>query len=186
MEDRQIVELYWERSEQAITATADKYGRLCHYIAHNILHNDLEAEECVNDTYFKAWNAIPPEKPDALSPFLARITRNLALNRYQANRAKKRGGGQVEFVLDEWSDCLPEQQSRERIVDDIALADAFNRFLASLSKEHRKIFVRRYWFMSTIQEIAEGFSMSESKVKMILLRTRRKLKEFLEKEGIEV
>ena len=186
MEDRQIVELYWERSEEAIAATADKYGRLCHYIAHNILHNDLEAEECVNDTYLKVWNAIPPEKPDTLSPFLARITRNLALNRYQANKTQKRGGGQVELVLDEWSDCLPEQQNRDILADDIALADVFNRFLALLSKEHRKIFVRRYWFMSTIQEIAEGFSMSESKVKMVLLRTRKKFKKFLEKEGIEV
>ena len=186
MDDLQIIELYWERSETAISETAHKYGRLCHYIAYNILHDDWDAEECVEDAYWKAWNVMPPERPKVLSAFLGRIVRNMALNRYESNTAQKRGGGRTQLVLGEWMDCVPEHRDQDHLADDIALTEAFNRFLASLPTEHRKLFVRRYWFMSSIQDIAASFSMGESKVKMILLRTRRKLKEFLEREGIEV
>lgn len=184
MEDKQIISLYWERSENAISATADKYGRYCHTIAFNILHDYENSEECVNDTYFNAWNTIPPQRPGKLRAFLGKITRNLALNRWGQYHAEKRGGGQVPLVLEELRECVPA--SGEQVADELALVEILNQFMGTISAERRKIFMRRYWYMDTIKEIAESYSMGESAVKMALLRSRNELKQLLEKEGFDL
>ena len=184
MDDKQIIDLYWARSEHAITETDRKYGKLCNRIAYNILGNPQDSEECVNDTYLKAWGTIPPKKPVKLSAFLGKITRNLALKRYEAYAAEKRGGGEVPVALDELAECIPDPNSVERMVDNRILADKLNVFLEGLSPEARKIFMRRYWEVCSIQEIAEIYGLSESKVKVTLFRTRGKLRSFLEQEGI--
>lgn len=184
MDDKPILDLYWARSENAISETANKYGRYCHYIAFNILGSNEDSEECVNDTYLKAWETIPPRRPDRLSAFLGKITRNLSLDRYKYYTANKRGHGQVSVVLDELLECVPQIGSEERMVDDLVLTEALNRFLASLQAEARNIFMRRYWYLSSVKEIAADFHISESKVKMSLSRSLNKLKTLLEKEGI--
>ena len=175
MDDKQILDLYWERSEVAISETSKKYGKYCRYIAFNILHNDEDSEECVNDTYLRAWNSIPPNRPSVLKTFLGKITRNLSLDRYELLNAKKRNGGQMSLIFDEIQECIPSLDSTENIVEEIALTDILNRFLSSLSLEQRKIFMRRYWYLSPIKEI-----------KMSLFRSRNELKKLLEKEGISV
>lgn len=184
MDDKQILELYNERSETAISETAEKYGKYCHYIAYNILYNMQDSEECVNDTYLKAWQSIPPHYPNKLSTYLGKITRNLALNRYKYYNRLKRGEGQTELVLDELLECVPATESTEQAVEEKILVEVLNRFLNDLPEEKMKIFMRRYWYMSPIKEIADDFAMGESKVKMILSRSRSKLKQLLEKEGI--
>lgn len=186
MDAQQIVELYWARAEHAITETTQKYGRYCHSIAFNILHNDEDSEECVNDTYLNAWNSIPPHRPAVLKAFLGKLTRNLALNRYKQCTAEKRGNGQIPLILDELHECLPAAENTERILDDMVLTDVLNRFLASLPVEQRRIFMRRYWYMRSVKEIAADYGLSESKVKMSLLRARNELKRRLEKEGITI
>ena len=186
MDDKQIVDLYWERSEAAITETSKKYGRYCHHIAFNVLHNNEDSEECVNDTYLSAWNSMPPHRPSVLKTFLGKLTRNISLNKYKQLTAEKRGNGQVALIIDELRECLPTTEGTENIVDDMVLADVFNRFLASLTVEKRRIFIRRYWYMSSVKEIAADYGMSESKVKMSLLRSRNELKHLLEKEGISI
>lgn len=186
MDDKQILDLYWERSEAAISETSKKCGKYCRYIASNILHNDEDSEECVNDTYLRAWNSIPPNRPSVLKTFLGKITRNLSLDRYELLNAKKRNGGQMSLIFDEIQECIPSLDSTENIVEEIALTDILNRFLSSLSLEQRKIFMRRYWYLSPIKEIATEYGMSESKIKMSLFRSRNELKKLLEKEGISV
>lgn len=186
MDDLQIVELYWERSESAIASTAEKYGRYCHSIAFNILRDDSDAEECVNDTYLGAWNSIPPQRPNRLQAYLGRITRNSALNRYKRSAAEKRGGGQVELALSELEMCVPQGMSVEETVENRLIAASIDRFLFSKSREKRGIFVRRYWYLSSIKEIAGDFGMSESKVASMLMRMRSELKKHLEKEEIRL
>ena len=185
MEDYQIVDLYWARSESAITETAAKYGRYCYSIAYGILRDDEDCKECVNDTWMSAWGAMPDQRPNRLPPFLGRITRNLSLKRWERKSAEKRGAGQVPLALDELGDCIPVEGDADRIADDIALTDALNKFLASLSEDKRKIFMRRYWYFSPVAQIAADYGISESRVKMTLLRCRNELKKFLEKEGVE-
>lgn len=184
MEDNQIIDLYWARSENAITETADKYGKYCHYIAFNILHNTEDSEECVNDTYMKAWGVMPPQRPNRLSTFLGKITRNLSLDKYKRYTTEKRGFGQTALALEELEESLSSPDNVEQIVDGMALTELLNIFLADLSPEARKIFMRRYWYFSSIKEIVADYKISESKVKMSLLRSRNELKYFLEKEGI--
>ena len=184
MEDKQIIDLYWTRSESAIAETDIKYGKLCHRIAFNILSNYQDSEECVSDTYLKVWSVIPPKRPVKLPAFLGKITRNLALNRYEKYTAVKRGGGEVPVALDELSECIPDPNSVERKVDDRILTDKLNTFLEGLPPDARKIFMRRYWEVCSIREIAEIYGISESKVKVSLFRTRGKLRSFLEQEGI--
>lgn len=184
MEDRQIIELYNKRSEAAISETADKYGKYCHYVAYNILFNEQDSEECVNDTWLRAWNTIPPQQPDRLSTFLGKITRNLALDKYKYYNREKRGGGQTALVLDELNECLPAMDSTEQAVNDRFLVEVLNDFLRSLPADKRQMFVRRYWYLSSVSEIAKDYGISESNAKVILLRIRSKLKKALEKEGI--
>ncbi len=184
MDDTQIVDLYWARSHMAIQASSQKYGGLCQSIAMNILGDRRDVEECVNDTWLGAWNAMPPQRPAALSTFLGRITRNLALDRWRQAHAKKRGGGEVTVALEEVQACVPAPGGVEAAVDDMALTDALNRFLLSLPQEPQRFFVQRYWYLCSIREIANNCGASAGKVKMSLLRSRQALQTFLEKEGI--
>ena len=186
MEDSKIVDLYWSRSENAITETNKKYGRYCYYIAYQILCSHEDAEEVVSDTYLKTWNTIPPKKPDPLKPYVGTISRNEALDRYDKRNAEKRGEGQLAVALDELSECVSDHKRNEDIDSSIDLQNALNKFIASLNFKTRNIFVRRYWYMSSVSEIAEDFRMKESNVKMLLMRTRNKLKVYLEKEGFKV
>ncbi|MBO5701024.1 MAG: sigma-70 family RNA polymerase sigma factor [Clostridia bacterium] len=185
MEDKQIVELYWARSEAAISETEKKYGRYCHYIAYGILGNDEDAKEVVNDTYLKLWNTIPPHRPDPLKPYVGTLCRQLALDAYKSQNAQKRGG-QMTLALDELSECIPDTDNGEDIGESVALSDVLTRFIRSLPEKTRKIFVRRYFYMSSVAEIAKDFSMKESNVTMHLLRTRKKLEQFLKKEGFDL
>jgi RNA polymerase sigma-70 factor (ECF subfamily) len=186
MTDEKIVELYWERSEEAIKETDKQYGRYFHYIAKEILQDEEDAKEIVNDTYLKAWNSIPPERPNPLKAFLGRITRQLSLNRLEQNKAQKRGGGQYLLALDELAECIPDGSGSEDLASNIDLTDAINRFLRSLPIEQRRVFIKRYWYMSSITDTATSFGMSESKVTSILFRVRNKLKEHLTKEGFDL
>lgn len=185
MEDKQIVDLYWARSEDAIAETGKKYGRYCHYIAYRILNDNEDAAEIVNDTYLRTWNTVPPCRPDSLKAYVGRISSNLALDRYDEKNAQKRGGGELPSVLDELAECVPDRASGDDIASDAALSDVLNRFLRSLPTRTRDMFVRRYWYVSPISEIARDYSMKESAVAMLMLRTRKKLKIFLSKEGFE-
>ena len=184
MEDKQIVDLYFERSESAITETEKKYGRYCHYIAYRILENDEDAKEIVNDTYLKTWNTVLPNRPDPLKPYVGMISRQLALNAYEEQHTQKRG--QITLVLDELAECLPGDEEDWDVVSGVALHDSLNTFLRGLPLKTRNIFIRRYWYTSSIAEIAEEYSMKESAVAMLLLRTRIKLKTHLQKEGFNV
>ena len=186
MEDKDIIGLYFERSEEAINETALKYSTLLSHIAFGILGSREDAEECVNDTYMQAWNSIPPSQPKRLSAFLGKITRNLSLNRYDLLTAKKRGGGSKELALEELEECIPSTGDLQRQVEDAELAELINLFLDKLNRESRIIFMRRYWYFCTVREIAEDMCIGESKVKMSLLRTRKKLRQFLEKQGVSL
>ena len=179
-----IIDLYLERSESAINETALKYGNYCSKIAMNILHNKEDSEECVNDTYLKTWDSIPPQQPTKFSAFLGRITRNLSFNKYKARNTQKRGGSDMELLLSELEDCIPSESSVEMEYEAGQTAKIIDRFLTASTPENRILFVRRYWYTDSIADIAERFSMSESKVKSSLLRTRNKLKDYLEKEGV--
>ena len=188
MTDQEIIELYFARSESAIDETARKYGSYCSYIAMNILYNKEDSEECVNDTWLHTWNAIPPTRPSILRTFLGKITRNLALNIYEKQTVAKRGNGETSAVLDELSECIADTKCDrpEDIPDKITLTDCINRFLETQSADSRKIFVRRYWYMAPISEIAAEYGFSESKVKMTLSRMRASLLKDLEREDIAV
>ena len=185
MEDRAIVDLYWERDERAIRETQKKFERYCHRIAYNILSSDEDAEECVNDTYLRAWESIPPQRPSVLSAFLGKITRNLALNRYFYNRAEKRAAG-IDAALEELEECIPDPIASADPTDEIHIGACINRFLAALPAETRILFVRRYWYLYSIKDLSRSEGISEAQVKTTLYRTRLRLKEFLEKEGIHV
>jgi RNA polymerase sigma-70 factor (ECF subfamily) len=184
VDDLQIIDLFWARAETAISETGKKYGRYCHSIAYRILHNEEDSEECVSDTYLKAWDSIPPRRPETLKLFLGKITRNLSLDRYEQRTAAKRGDGEIPLALEELRECVPAVEGAEHIVEDIALAELFDQFLAGLSEEGRRLFVLRYWHLYSIGEIAAICKVSESKVKMSLMRNRNKLRQLLEKEGI--
>lgn len=184
MEDNKIIDLYWKRSESAIAETDKKYGRYCNTIAFNILHNREDAEECVNDTYFKVWGVIPTLRPLKFAAFIGRITRNLSLNKYEYYNAQKRGQGETQAVFEELQGCIAGSESVEDAIDDMLLTEKLNCFLERLPTVKRKVFMRRYWYLSSIKDIATDYQMSESKVKMLLLRTRNALKEYLEREGI--
>ena len=186
MDDRQIIALYNERSEAALSETATKYGKYCRTIAYNILYNEEDSEECVNDTWLRAWEAIPPQYPSKLSAFLGKITRNLALDRYRHNNAQLRGAGQVPLALEELMSCIPVHDDPALVLDQQFTAELINSFLAALPSESRRVFIRRYWYFSTVREIAFDFHMTQSKVKTLLYRTRQQLKAFLEQKGVYI
>lgn len=186
MNDEQIIDLYWSRKEEAIMETSRKYGKYCSTIAYQILHNKEDSEECVNDAYMKVWEAIPPQRPKVLSAFLGKITRNLALNRYKYYTTEKRGFGQITLALEELQECISAKCDTGKVIEDELLVDILNSFLAALTPKNRKIFMRRYWYMSSIKEIAADYKLSESDVKMTLYRTREELKKVLKKEGVQV
>jgi len=185
VDDNGIINLYWQRSEQAIKETEIKYGKLCMHLARNILLSFEDAEECVNDTYLGAWNAIPPEKPNVLCAFITRITKNLALKKIEYNTAQKRNP-EVEVSLTELDDCISGVENVEHQYEVQVLAKCISDFLRVQNYESRNVFIRRYWFYDSICDIATRFSMSESKVKSMLFRTRNKLKIYLVKEGIHI
>ncbi|MBP3922147.1 MAG: sigma-70 family RNA polymerase sigma factor [Ruminiclostridium sp.] len=180
MDDKKIIGLYFSRDETAISETDKKYGKLCRYIAYHILYNEQDSEECVNDTYLRAWSNMPPKKPDVLSAFLGRITRNIALNRALYDNAKKRGGEFLQ-ISDE---ALEIVSGNDDYCENMAIKEAINGFLAKLPLRTRVIFMRRYWYMSSIKEIAEDYGTPEGTVKSILSRTRQEFKNHLLKEGI--
>ena len=186
MEDARIVDLFWGRDEAALTETESKYSRYCHTIANNILHNDEDAQECVNDVFLAAWNAIPPHKPEKLSTFLAKITRRIALNRWRDLRTDRRGGGNIETSLSELEECIPSGMDVDEALNAEELTSIFKAFLATLPADERRVFVRRYWFFDSIASIAKRYGFSESKTKMMLKRTRDKLAVRLKKEGVWV
>ena len=183
MDDLKIVELFLARNEEAIAEAQKKYSRYCDYIASNILESREDAEECVNDTLLRAWNSIPPAKPQNLKSYLGTITRNLALDRHDRNNAKKRSA--VSLVFDEISECIPEATSSD-ITEELALKNALNEFLLKIGESKRIIFLQRYWYLSSVKDIAENNGLSENNVKVMLMRLRAKLKKFLEKEGINL
>ncbi len=185
MTDEQIISLYFARSEEAIAATGQQYGGYCKEIAMRILQDVWDSEECVNDTYLQVWNRVPPTRPRSLKCFLGRITRNLALKRLDKRAAQKRGGGQAALSLEELGEVIADSETVETQVDEKALLWLLNRFVGSLPKEKRVVFVARYWHLYSIEEIAARLNLSESKVKSILFRVRNDLKVRLRKEGIE-
>ena len=186
MDDQKIIELYFQRSEDAIAETDKKYGSYCFSIARNILADREDAKETVNDTYAACWKAIPPHRPNSLSAFLGKITRCISLNRYQASHTAKRGGGQVTLALEELSECIPARQNVESAMAEKELSKMLNAFVRKLPENERKVFLCRYWYLEPIAVIAKRFAFSESKVKSMLFRIRNKLRAELEKEGIVV
>ena len=186
MDDQQIINLYLNRNEQAISESSAKYGRYCTRIAMNVLRNSEDSEECVNDTWMASWNSIPPQVPRILKAFFGKITRNLSLKKWEAEHAAKRGGGEVPLVLDELQECVEDQRIAGWSADGAVIKDVLNDFLKDLPEDARRLFVRRYFEMEPVKDLASDFGFSESKVKMTLLRTRKQLAVRLLKEGIEV
>ena len=180
MEDKKIIELYFARNEQAIAETDRKYGAYCRAIAYRILEDRLDSEEVANDTYLRLWNTIPPQKPDPLKSYAGRISRNLALDVYDAKHAGKRTG--VTLALEELAECLPTRDGEE-IGESAALSDSISRFILSLSEREKIIFVRRYFYCESTANIARRFELKEPNVLVILSRTRKALKKALQKGG---
>lgn len=180
MTDEKIIALYFSRDESAIAETADKYGRMLTSVSYGILSSIPDAEECVNDTYLRTWNTVPPTRPRSLSSFLTKIVRNLSIDRYRKNRGIAEMNASV--LIDELSECIPDGDGDP--TEELALSLAINSFIGSLAKRERKIFVKRYFFAKETEDIAREEGLSLSNVKIILYRTRLALKEKLEKEGI--
>lgn len=184
MEDAKIIELYWARNEDAICETDAAYGRKLHTLSHNILRSREDSEECVSDTYLKTWQVIPPQRPKYFFAFLAAICRHLSLNKLDWKAAAKRNA-EVVTLTEEMAMCIPDTRV-ERNLEGKELGRLLNTFLENLPKESRLIFLRRYWYVDTIAEIAQRYGITESKVKMQLSRTRSKLSDYLAKEGVSV
>ena len=183
MEDKQIIALYFRRSEQAIRETAAKYGSYLSNIAYNILYNRQDAEECVSDTYLAAWDRIPPTKPNYLSVFLGNITRNLSIDRWRKSQAVKRGKGQLPLALHELENTLFSEQDLEEELMQQELTETIEAFLRTLPTQDRRIFICRYWYLDPIPDIARQFDLVQTKVKSSLTRSRRKLKAYLIEKG---
>ncbi len=184
MEDKAIVDLYWKRSDRAIPETECKYGNYCYTVAMRIVNNYEDAEECVNDTWLGAWNSMPENRPSYLGPYLAKLTRWLSLTKMKTQNRLKRGGNQVTLSLEELDTELGDGSDLAKQIELKDLSDFLNLFLKGLPADERKVFLARYWYAASIHEISEKNNWSESKVKSMLLRTRRKLKKALEVEGL--
>lgn len=181
--DSEIIELFNSRDEKAISAASSKYGRYCSAVAMNILGNRQDAEECLNDALLKAWESIPPAKPDNLPGYLAKITKNISLNRYRSAHTEKRGSGGLDSVYEELSECVPDKNNVERNYEHKELIEAINAFLAKLPADKRDIFVLRYWNCMSVSEVAARVGISENRAAVELFRTRKKLVKYLEKRG---
>ncbi len=186
MEDKEIIKLYLDRNEKAIAATSEKYGSYCKTISVNILKNDEDAEECVNDTYMKTWNAIPPQIPVIFSAFLGKIVRNISFNKYRHNNSQKRGGSEMPLILDELGEIVSGKESVEDEIDKKELLRDINGFLNSISEYKRGIFIRRYWYSNKVSDIAQRYGRSENSVSVELNRIRKKLSDHLLKRGYEL
>ncbi len=182
MTDEEIIEIYWQREEQAIRESDLKYGAYCFSIANHILRSPEDSEECVNDTWLRAWHAMPPKRPKKLKFYFAKITRNLALNQYKAKMAQKRGGGEVPLILDELSECISDPDGVESEYLARELGNAIRRFVRSLPELECNIFVRRYFYSEEIEEIAKRYGLTVHNTTVMLCRTRKKLRRHLEKE----
>lgn len=184
MDDEAIIELFYDRSEQAIRELDEKYGKVCHNLAYNILHSSQDAEECVNDAYLGIWNAIPPARPNPLLAFLSRIVRNLSLMRYHADRTAKRGGGNYTLALEELEDCLTSSHMVEQDLEEQELVRLIEDFLDTLSLENRVLLLRRYWFSDSYGEIAKRTGLSAKNVSVRLTRIRKQLRRYFEERGV--
>ena len=178
MNDERIIELFFERSEQAIKELDDKYGKVFHSLSYNILNNQQEAEECVNDAYLGTWNAIPPANPNPLCAFVCKIVRNISLKRYEQNTAAKRNS-HYDIAMEELEDCLASTTAIEEEIAERELTEIIESFLDSLSKENRVIFLRRYWFSDTYTDIAKQVGLTEKNISVRLTRIRKELREYL-------
>ena len=185
MDDSQIVSLYWQRNEEAIDRTEKKYGQYLTTIAYNILSDREDSRESVNDTYLAAWDSMPPHKPDILSSYLGKITRNLALSRYRERLAYKRGGGEASLALEELNDCVPSRFSVEDEAAARELGRRLNAFVATLGQEERDVFISRYWFGAPIALICERTGSKSGRIKSLLHRTRRRLLDYLEEDALD-
>ena len=183
MNDEDIIELYWSRSENAISETDKKYRQSCMSVANNILNDISDSEECVNDTYLTAWNTIPPQRPKYFPAFLFKIVKNTAITRFYYNHREKRRK-EVSVSFDELDECVADASVTDDTVNLREIADAINEFLSGLSREKRVVFVRRYWYYDSISQIAQLCGISEEKTKSMLMRIRNKLKDFLQKRGL--
>ena len=183
MQDYEIIALYWARDQRAIPETSERYGGYCAAIARNILYDAEDTEECVNDTWLSAWNAMPPHRPSILSTFLGRLTRNLAINRWQKRAAGKRGGGETALILDELENCVSGAEDTEDAVIRQELLAAVNEFLRHLPERKRQIFLCRYWYSDSVADIAARFGMKENAVSKTLSRVRKDLRSDLTKRG---
>lgn len=186
LDDSEIIGMLFDRDESALTALSKKYGSYCASIANNILRNREDSEECVNDTYMKTWESIPPEKPRILSAFLAKITRNLAIDRYRRDHSKKRGGDDMELIFEELEECVSDGSSVEATAERREILAAVNRFLGRLSAKNRIMFVSRYCYCESVHDIAARFGVKENNVSVSLNRTRAQLREYMKKEGYEL
>ena len=184
-EDSRIIELYFERNESAVAETDKKYGAYCMTVSKNILGNEEDAKECLNDTYLAAWNSIPPKIPEKLSLFLGKITRNLSLNRYRKNETKKRGGGTADIVFDEIGEIISGSENPEEKFERKEIIGAVNEFLRTLPEEKRSIFICRYWYFDSIEDIAARFGKKESGIYSSLERTRKNLWKYLSERGFK-
>lgn len=183
MEDEKILDLYWERNETAITETDHKYGSYCYSISYRILSNHLDSEECVNDTWLKAWNTVPPNRPQHLKLFLAKIVRNLSFDRYKAKNVQKRKTEGFHVILDELEDCIIAPSDVETEIECRELSKAISVFLQNLTQKERQIFLLRYFTVESMEEISKHCGIKEKTIFVILSRTRKKLKKYLLKEG---
>ena len=184
MEDAEIVDLYWQRDQQAIAETDRKNGAYCQHIAYAVCGDRLDAEECVNDTWLRAWGAMPDKRPTVLATFLGKITRNLAINRFQRKTRKKRGGGETELALEELEECIPAALDVERRYELQEFRQAIGRFVSGLSETEQKVFVARYWYLCPVEEIARRLQISSSKTKSMLFRLRNRLRLYLKEEDL--
>lgn len=183
MEDKDILAMYWERNEQALIETEKKYGKILHRLSENIVKNNEDAEECVNDTYQKAWESIPPTRPNHFLAYLARIARNFSFGKLDYRQAAKRNAEVVSFSQ-EMEECIPDSVDDDALIESLDIGDCINDFLRMQKAEYRQIFVRRYFYSDSVREISRVYGISSSKVKVILFRMRKALKAHMEKGGI--